>query len=173
MFIRGRLLLNRKIYYVFLALCPVLLFQNCGSDTMSSSLYGSDQTTLDSVDCISNVVDCGSKPEFLLVSIDTPNPLILTTATTSYLVSGRCNTGNYNDHYITYEVRNSSGAVRSTQNLSRLCVMGRYQFNLALGALANNENHSLKVMIIGIDDKGQAFSNALAGGSAQIDFYKQ
>jgi hypothetical protein len=157
-----------------LFLVPVLLFQNCGSDYQPSSLYADNGTGGQfSQDCISAVVDCGPRSEFLLVSIDTQDPLILSTANTFTVISGRCNTGNYPEHHITYEVRNAVGTRVLYQEMTGLCLVGRYQFNLPLNALANNASHTLYVSIVGIDDNDRAFTSTQSGGSAQIDFFKQ
>lgn len=166
--------LKIKHIYLLLALGPVLLFQNCGSDYEATSLYDSNGiNTLYSQDCISAVVDCGPKSEFLLVSIDTQDPLILTNPGSFYVISGRCNTGNYPEHNITYEVRNAVGTRVLNQVMVGMCLMGRYQFNLPLGAIAANQSHSLIVSITGIDDQGRSFTSTQSGGSAQIDFFKQ
>lgn len=165
--------LKRAHIYILLALSPALFFQNCGQDYNTSSLYGDGQSILDSRDCISEVVDCGAKTEFLLLSIDTPDPLVVSTATTSYTVSGRCNTGNYEEHYIRYEVRNSVGTLVASADRSGICISGRYQFSLPLTALANNESHTLLAFVVGVDTDSRSYSNNQSGGSDQIDFYKQ
>ncbi len=166
--------LKIKHAYVLLALGPILFFQNCGSDYAASSLYVDNGTgTYNSQDCISAVVDCGPKSEFLLVSIDTQDPLVLPIADTFYVISGRCNTGNYPEHSITYEVRNAVGTRVLNQVMQGMCLSGRYQFNLPLNALASNQNLSLLVTITGIDDQGRTFTSTQAGGSARIDFFRQ
>ncbi len=165
--------MKRSHFYLFLALCPVLLFQNCGQEYNSSSLYGDGQKVLDSDDCISDVVDCGAQTELLLISIDTPNPLIIPAAATTYVISGRCNTGNYPEHYIRYEVRSSTGAMVRSADLMALCLQGRFEFTLSLAGIANNQNYTLKASIVGIGEDSRLFSNLLAGGSSQVDFYKQ
>ncbi|MBY0386101.1 hypothetical protein K2X05_13160 [bacterium] len=166
------------LFYLFLALCPALLFQNCGQDYSTNSLYENNPDMLYSQDCISEVVDCGAKSEFLLVSIDTQDPLVITVTgiappVTSYKISGRCNTGNYPEHAINYEVRNAIGNRVSMQTLAGICIQGLYQFDLPIATLRNNESHSLIVTMTGIDDQGRAFTNAQSGGNARIDFFKQ
>ena len=166
--------LKLKHAYLLLALGPILFFQNCGSDYQATSLYADNGTgAVYSQDCISAVVDCGPKSEFLLVSIDTQDPLVVARTDTFYVISGRCNTGNYPEHNITYEVRNSVGTRILNQVMVGMCLMGRYQFNLPLNALPNNENLSLQVSITGIDDQGRSYTSTQSGGSARIDFFKQ
>ncbi len=166
--------LKIKHAYLLLALGPILFFQNCGSDYAASSLYADNGTgTFNSQDCISAVVDCGPKSEFLLVSIDTQDPLVLSITDTFYVISGRCNTGNYPEHTITYEVRNAVGTRVLNQVMQGMCLSGRYQFNLPLGGLASNQNLSLLVTITGIDDEGRTFTSTQAGGSGRIDFFRQ
>lgn len=165
--------MKRSHFYLFLALCPVLLFQNCGQEYNSSSLYGDGQKVLDNSDCLSNAADCGSQTELLLISIDTPNPLILPAAATSYVISGRCNIGNYPEHYIRYEVRSSTGTLVRSQDLMAVCLQGYFEFTLSLSGIVNNQSHSLRAFIVGIDEDSRSFSNLLAGGSSQVDFYKQ
>lgn len=128
---------------------------------------------MDSSDCISTAVDCGGQTEMLLISIDTPNPLIIPAAAPSYVVSGRCNVGNYPEHYIRYELRTSTGTMVRTQDLTGLCIQGLFEFTMSLSGIGSNQSHNLKVYVIGVDDQGRPFSNMLAGGSSQIDFYKQ
>jgi hypothetical protein len=160
--------------YLLLALGPILLFQNCGSDYQPTSLYVDDGAgTFYSQECISAAVDCGPKSEFLLVSIDTQDPLILLSTSTSYVISGRCNTGNYPEHSITYEVINAVGTRVLRQVMVGMCISGRYQFSLPLSTIANNQNHSLLVTITGIDDQGRSFTSTQSGGSDRIDFFKQ
>ena len=150
----------------------LLLFQNCGQEYASTSLYGDSTNRSASDNCISDVVDCGPRVEFLQVSIDTPNPLALSSSLASYIVSGRCNVGNYPEHYIRFEAKNSTGSLKLFQNLTDACVLGRYEFPLVLSSLSANENHTLTVFIVGIDDQGNSYSNAQVGGTAIIDFYK-
>lgn len=164
---------KRAHIYILLALSPALFFQNCGQDYNTSTLYGGGGTILDSEDCISDVVDCGARTEFLLLSIDTPDPLVVPVATTTYTISGRCNTGNYEDHYIRYEVRNSVGTLVASADRPGICIQGRYEFNLALGVLAANESHTLLAYVVGVDAESRSFSNNQSGGSDQIDFYRQ
>lgn len=173
--------MKTKHVFILLALSPILFFQNCGTDYSPTSLYVDNGTSaLYSQDCISAVVDCGPKSEFLLVSIDTQDPLILSRTETYYVISGRCNTGNYPEHSITYEVRNAIGNQRLNRVMVGMCIGGRYQFNLPLTTVTNGQpdiadyqNHTLLVTITGIDDEGRSFTSTQAGGSARIDFFKQ
>jgi hypothetical protein len=107
------------------------------------------------------------------VSIDTQDPLVLSTADIFYVISGRCNTGNYPEHSISYEVSNAVGTLVLSQVMRGMCLSGRYQFNLPLNALPSNQNLSLLVTITGIDDQGRTFTSTQSGGSDRIDFFKQ
>jgi hypothetical protein len=166
----ARLKFREKSVFLILALCLVLLFQNCGEDYAPVTLYG--QNSLNSADCISDVVDCGPRAEFLQVSIDNENPLVFPPA--QPLIAGRCNVGNYLEHYIAYEVKNSNGdTVLSKQRLGNICIKGKYEFSLALNTFRISETHTLVVTVEGIDENGTTVTNASFGGSAQIDFYRQ
>jgi hypothetical protein len=168
------LTLKQNFIFIFLTLCLVILFQNCGQEYSPTVLYGLDgQASYNSRDCISDVVDCGPRVEFLQISIDTPNPLVLSSSRGSYLISGRCNVGNYPEHYLVIEVKNSSGTSRLNQRLGNICIQGKYEFLLPLTSFAVNENHNLVVYPEGIDEEGTTYNNTRAGGSAQIDFYRQ
>ncbi len=161
----------RKIhFYLISCLSLMLLFQNCGQEYATSNLYG--ESSLFSTDCISDVVDCGPQVEFLQISIDTSNPLALASTVTDYIIAGRCNVGNYPEHYIRYELKNSVGENRGSQNLSEFCKSGRYEFSLRVSGLVINERNTLKVTIYGIDEEGNSFSNMQSGGSATIDLYR-
>ncbi len=163
---------KRAHIYILLALSPALFFQNCGQDYNSTSLYGGGGgTILDSEDCISDVVDCGARTEFLLLSVDSPDPLIVTTA--SYIISGRCNTGNYPEHYIRYEVRDSVGVLVAFGNNPGICMSGRYEFLLNMTGVDMSETHTLLAFVVGVDAESRSFSNNQSGGSDQIDFYRQ
>lgn len=164
--------MKKSHFYLISCLSVLLLFQNCGQEYASSSLYGGGYERLGREDCISDVVDCGPQVDFLQISIDTPNPLALASGLSFYLVAGRCNVGNYPEHYIRYEVKNSTGTIRIAQNLSEICDSGRYEFTLVLSGLTVNERHTLSVVIVGIDEEGNSFSNMQSGGSATVDLYR-
>lgn len=161
-----------------LGLIVVLPFQNCGVDqpatTSSTGLYRSVDESGNPIDsdCLSYAVDCGAKPEFLQISIDMKNPMQLSNSVTALTVSGRCNTGNYSEHYIHWSLSDATGVLISQRNEPSICIKGRYQFNINVATIATNVSHTIKVEMIGLQD-GQSISNSQSYGAAESDFSKK
>lgn len=167
----------KKIIILVMSLFIFLPFQNCGLDNqaqnLSNGLYnGDDDQDSTNDDCLSVAVDCGAKSEYLQISIDMQNPLELSAATNVVTVSGRCNTGNFAEHYIRWTLTNSNGDTISQRNEASICVRGKYQFNMNISGIATGVSHTVKAEIIGLVD-GQSIRNYQAGGSAESDFSKK
>lgn len=160
-------------YIIILAVSAVLLFfQNCAVDQTS------DKTNLPSnnnnSDCLSNVVDCGPKPEFLEITIDMSNPYVFAASETSFYVYGRCNSGNYDEHSIRLTTICSGDSVnRLNQEYADLCVNGRYLKLIDIAVYPVNRACSITAQILGIGANGARVQNLQSGGTVTVDFSKQ
>ncbi|MBY0315843.1 MAG: hypothetical protein K2Q26_10010 [Bdellovibrionales bacterium] len=155
-----------------LGLVLVLPFQNCGLEptaaTGTGNTYSNDEDD-DTPDCLATAVDCGPNSAYLQISVDIKNPLQLSPGTSMLTVSGRCNTGNFPEHYISWQWTDSAGNVMASRNDSSICVRGRYQISVVLAGINDNEVQTIRAEIIGLLE-GNSIRNYQAGGSAEADF---
>jgi hypothetical protein len=148
----------------------VLLFQNCGVEGggSQSGLYvGSSYN----YNCLSETVDCGASSDYLQITLDIPESQVFTAATTQMVATGRCNTGNFPEYEIRWEVIDSNAAVVRSGTSSDTCVKGKYSFTVNVSGLNLNTIYTLRLTMIGLDV--QAYQNFGDYGSAQVDFSKQ
>lgn len=166
----GRKTIIRAMSILAATLLMVLPFQNCGSEygAERSSLYVGDEYGSD--DCLSELVDCGPRVEFLQISIDLANPLVVSGSTFNLI--GRCNSGNYEIHSIAYEIRTPTGTVLRQDEVASACVNGRYQIPLDLTGVVAGQLYSAYATIYGYDSDGLRYGNQQTNGFAEIDFNK-
>lgn len=160
-----RLLLFSLIFFVAIA------FQNCGgpvSQTQNLFLESSSGGG----DCLSEVVDCGPNSDYLEITLDLANPLILNPEQPEFSFSGRCNPGNFPEHILQVSYLSAFNDVLATQNFFDECHRGVYSISMDTSTLVLNTNYSLRVQIIGVLD-GNYYVTDRSNGDAEIDFSLQ
>lgn len=153
-------------------------FQNCGMDAtarQSGALFVGEKEP----ECLSPVVDCGPKAQYLEITIDTADPSSFVT-TSPFTVYGRCNAGNYPYNGIRYRIylaanpdvqpvdilRKSEDYVGN--NYNGHCLDGRYA--IELNPLGEGTAFILEVQMIGYSQRGtNGFVNNESMGRALLD----
>ena len=146
----------------------VLPFQNCALDGEGTS--SSKTTNRTSSDCLSTLVDCGPNTTFLEISLDMQNPLVLDNGTTELEIAGRCNSGNYSQHYIRITILDAADAVVIQRDDYDICTKGLYNATVDITGFTTNVLYTAKVQMIGVDG-GASYSNFNPTGQAEIDFH--
>lgn len=153
-----------------LAAIGIVLFQNCGMDaaTQDTAFPSSGYSNFR---CLSETVDCGADPDYLQISIDMADGQAFKTNITSIPVTGRCNSGNYENYRIDYKVTDQNATIVLAGSLSGTCgTNGKYSFPLGINGLSVGVLYNLKLTIIGVGSDGADYENFGNDGSAQVDF---
>lgn len=176
----------KKVYLIILALTVVVMpfFQNCGMDAasrQSSALFVGEKTP----ECLSPVVDCGPKAQYLEITVDIANPSRFS-KTVPFTVYGRCNEGNYPYSGIYFRMYYASNPgltfyekiVKSEEysggNYMGHCINGRYTKQIPdpgeTVTFLEGVAFVLEVKMIGYSQTGtNGYENAESMGKAQID----
>lgn len=149
------------------------LFQNCGMDAANQQ-RGGLFVGEDVPDCLSEVVDCGPKQEFLEITIDLSNPSVFSDANTTFELYGRCNAGNYDNNAVNILITESATSNTVFQDtVIGACgrvYKGKYSETIDISAYATNTSYNVRVTMYGYTDGVAApFSNNQSNGSANID----
>lgn len=160
----------KRVKLMALAAMGIVLFQNCGMDAATQdSLFPSSGYS--NFRCLSETVDCGADPDYLQISIDMADGQAFASSITSISVTGRCNTGNYENYRIDYKVTDQNATIIDSGSLSGTCGdNGKYNFPLSISAYSTGVLYNLKLTIIGVGSDGLDYENFGSNGSAQVDF---
>ncbi|MCC6137690.1 MAG: hypothetical protein IT287_03600 [Bdellovibrionaceae bacterium] len=163
-----------QVFFILLGLLVLPLFQNCGvagENKQTGGLYVGE----DIPDCLSEVVDCGPKEEYLEVTIDLSNPSVFSSANTTFELYGRCNTGNYDTHAVHIKIIKSA-TLATLYEATKMgscgsILKGKYSetIDISNGALDPAATaFNVRVTMYGYLD-GAPISNNQSNGSANID----
>ena len=85
-------------------------------------------------------------------------------------ITGRCNTGNYDNYYFYWEITDANASVVRSQTETGICNRGKYNFPADVQGLTTNTLLTFKIKIVGQGSDGLDYENFGDNGSAQIDF---
>jgi hypothetical protein len=160
---------TKNIRLLALTLLILIPFQNCGQDYAAKESFFTGSEYEDT-ECLSDVVDCGAREEFLQISIDVADPADFR-GLSSEFITGRCNTGNYPETVIRWEIHDSSGAVVSYAEKANACEDGMWGIEIPFTGVAAGQLYSIYVKIFGVDG-GERYQNVMVNGSAEVSFSK-
>lgn len=153
---------------IAVGLFVVLPFQNCALEGNNS--LSNKATDRKSDDCLSTLVDCGPNPEFLEISLDMKDPTVLPDGSTEIDYAGRCNSGNYIQHYIRVTILDASNTVVVQRDDYDICNNGVYIAKVDITGFTTNVLYTLKVQMVGVEG-GSSYTNFNPTGEDQLDFH--
>jgi len=155
--------MKRSLFgWVLLTFIMLTNFTNC-------DVYSNNAAFLAHSTACGTLCSDSANPDMLEIKInipDTPSNYAYSGVTTQFDLGGDCNEGGYPTSIINWHITNTRTQAVVRDSISAggagSCKWGRFQLAIDTG-VALNEQHTLTVEIIGLDDFGQTANNTIIG----------